>query len=251
MKRPITLLALSWLCCCVVQTDPVRGQPGEAGAPGPEGDAGPHGSQGPQGEPGPQGPPGPVDPTQFIQNATTQQTASFNIDGTGAVGALTVGPVLNPTETLEVQGNMKTSGAAFAGSGFGSDMKFNTDAEHNVVYGQVWRTGTLDPGTVSAIFGLNGLSNPVSTLGLVAVLFSVDVGGSAADSAYRIYVNAHAGGYNELTTLAIRDSDDYVINAQIGGNVNTIQFQNDSTNKARYTIKVMPFIIHDLVHTEL
>lgn len=67
----------------------LRSEPGEQGAPGKDGKSGQEGPPGPPGEvgpPGEQGPPGPLDATQFIQNSTTQQSASFNVSGSGTVG---------------------------------------------------------------------------------------------------------------------------------------------------------------------
>jgi hypothetical protein len=191
-----------------------------------------------------------VDPQQFVQNTTIQQNASFNVSGTGTVGSLVVGPVQNPTASLEVAGSIKASGATFAGTAFGSSVPFGQAASTNVVYGQVLTTATLDPGALSGSINLNVLSEGASNVGMVVILFSAASYLAGADSHAIVYIDTHGPGYNQYITIAERTSLVYEITHPLN-DPDILQFNNKSSSVARYTIKVMPFIIHDAVHTGL
>ncbi len=89
-----------------------QGQTGIAGATGPQGSQGPQGQTGATGPTGPQGPqgiPGDMNPGSpyYIQNGTSQQTASFNVDGDGTVGGtLTATTAVNTPGTYNIGGTV-------------------------------------------------------------------------------------------------------------------------------------------------
>jgi hypothetical protein len=84
------------------------------------GAVGPQGPTGPAGPAGATGATGTIDPTQAIQNGTTQQAnANFNIAGNGTVaGKITVGQTASNTAlALDVAGRARTNGAVFNNNG--------------------------------------------------------------------------------------------------------------------------------------
>lgn len=75
------------------------------------------GREGPQGEKGEQGPPGAVDATQFIQNGTAPQSASFNVTGSATVQSLAVSGAANVGDSATVSGSLSVAGqSAFGGT---------------------------------------------------------------------------------------------------------------------------------------
>lgn len=230
------------------------GAMGAVGPTGPQGPVGPMGSTGatgPIGPTGPQGPPGPVDPAAFIQNGTSPQNATFNVAGTATVAFLNVGQVPTSNEALEVQGNARVSGSMFAGVSIGSDKLAGSNANNaldDIVYGQVYRTGTLVPGAMSDPINLNDLSIKSANVGMIFILFSPDGLVSGSDAAYRVYINAHSGVYNDYPLLASFPVNNQASAYKIMGTAPDIQFKNDSALVARYTIKSLPLVIHDVIH---
>jgi hypothetical protein len=172
-------------------------------------------------------------------NASTG--AGLIVKNNGSVGIGTNAPA----QTLDVAGNARASGAVYAGTAFGSTANYGASASTNVVYGQVYATGTVAPGATTPVINLNGLWVSPSNMGTFMILFSSDSAGS--NNSYRYGVNVHGLGFNDYTTLASRDDANY----QILGSYATLQFRNNSSASARYTVKVLPAIMHDAAHAGL
>ena len=249
--RLVGVLGSVLLATCVVQTEQLEGEIGPTGPQGPAGPNGLSGPQGPVGPTGPQGPPGPVDFGAFIQNGTSPQDATFNVAGSATVAFLNVGKVPTSNEVLEVEGNARVSGSMYAGVSIGSDKLAGTNANNatdDIVYGQVYRSETVLPGATSSLVNLNDLSIKSANVGMIFILFSPDGLVSGSDATYRVYINAHSGIYNEYPLLASFPPMSPTVPFKILGDAPEVQFKNDSAIVARYTIKSLPLIIHDVIH---
>ena len=106
---------------------------------GPQGPQGPAGPQGPQGPTGPQGVSANLVPGSplYVQNgATTQGSASFNIDGNGTVGGALAGQTVNSAKGYQI----------------GGVTELNADGKVNLMIGQSAGNATIS-GSNSQLIG--------------------------------------------------------------------------------------------------
>lgn len=116
-----------------------------------------------------------MDPSAFIQNGSSPQNATFNVTGTATVAFLNVGTVPTSNEVLEVEGNARVSGKHVRWRFDGSDKLAGSNANNaldDIVYGQVYRTGTLVPGAMSDPLNLNDLSIKSANVGMIFILLA-------------------------------------------------------------------------------
>ncbi len=184
------------------------------------------GSRGPKGEPGivgPMGPPGPsgtIDLSQAIANGSAPQDAGFHVTGNALVGGRLGIRKTAPAAALDVAGGI--SGAQF---------------------GEVWRTGTLEPGDSSEEFNLNMLWNDYGNIGVVTVFMGSE--GVPSDNSWVVAVNAYGQTYNSYNVLAGRVTTGFDVQGLTATTLGSrVTFRNTTSLKARYAINRLPLLVN-------
>ena len=191
-------------------------------ASGVEGDGvrGPKGEPGPAGPQGLPGPPGSFDVSQVIANGNVPQDAGFHITGNGLIGGRLGIRKTAPAAALDVAGGI--SGAQF---------------------GEVWRTGTLEPGASSEEFNLNLLWNDYGNVGVITVFMGTE--GVPSDNTWVVAINAYGVSYNSYKVLAGRVTSGFDVLGLTATTLDSrVTFHNTTALKARYAINRLPLLVN-------
>lgn len=209
--RIFVLCALIAVSC----TDTGIGGSHPAGPPGPKGDVGLTGPEGPR------GPPGDPDPARFIVNGSAPQDGGFHVNGNALVGGRVGIGTATPAAALEVVGGIKAK-----------------------QFGEVYATGTLEPGETSAAFNLNDMWIRNGNVGLTTVFIGGE--GFPSDNTWATVIDAHGQTYNQYTVFATHFDATYVIKDLTPNSITSmLSFQNLSSSKARYSITRMPLAVNN------
>lgn len=169
---------------------------------------------------GPPGPSGTIDLSQAIANGSAPQDAGFHVTGNALVGGRLGIRKTAPAAALDVAGGI--SGAQF---------------------GEVWRTGTLEPGDSSEEFNLNMLWNDYGNIGVVTVFMGSE--GVPSDNSWVVAVNAYGQTYNSYNVLAGRVTTGFDVQGLTATTLGSrVTFRNTTSLKARYAINRLPLLVN-------
>ncbi len=211
MSNALRTARVSFLALCVGCT-----------SSGVDGDVprGPKGDQGPPGPMGLQGPVGALDASQVIANGSTPQDASFHVIGNGLVAGRVGIQQPQPLAALDVAGGI-------------SGMQL----------GEVWRTGTLEPGASSEELNLNMLWSIYGNVGVVTIFMGRE--GMSSDNSWAVAIDSHGQTYNQYDVVAARVTSGFDVQGLTATSLDSrVTFHNGTDAKARYAINHLPLVVN-------
>ncbi|MBX7112990.1 MAG: collagen-like protein [Myxococcaceae bacterium] len=185
-----------------------------------EGLSGPKGDQGPPGPMGVQGPPGTFDRSAVIANGSTPQDAGFHITGNGVIGDRVGVQKTAPLAALDVAGGISA-----------------------MQMGEVWRSGTLEPGESSEEFNLNMLWSIYGNVGVVTLFIGRE--GMSSDNSWAVAIDSHGQTYNQYDLIAAQVTAGFDVQGLTASSLaSTVTFHNGTNAKTRYAINRLPLVVN-------
>lgn len=189
--------------------------------------------------------------SSFIKNGTTQQTADFNVSGTGSLGRLAIGlNIPSPPFLLDVNGSGR-----FAPGGSGGGIQFGTPAFETgmTIVGTNRADLRFDGSTFKMVAGAG--SGPPSSLNGLQINTIGNIGaGTAPDNNFRFdsfgpirtystasthFVAQTTGGTNTWARFYMRSpSRSWFIGTSQNFNGNQLYFSDETANQTRMVIDI-------------